>query len=429
MVVFMEIKSNNIFDRYFYVWALFLPITSVLVIPSIQGTLPSYLFALFSIIFVPFITKLNNIGQKFLKDFLIYLYILILINACAQLGLTFIYDIDFSNVRLLNPEDDAYLLRSTLITQSLYLTAGVATFIYVKNFYKERWDKKIYYGVIFLALYGIYEVIYFFIFKQNGDFLSNRMWDGEHAGSLFQTTSFGSLVLLRLKSLTGEPSMYAFTVLPFWIYAIHTGRKFTQVLLLVTLVLSTSTTAFLGILIYVLLRIYYFKFRDIFTWIFTTIFALLAMFKWDVIYLAYQQFIYSKITLNGVSGIDRFNSFTSSINFFKELPVWNQFFGVGFGYIRSTDLFSTLLVNTGYIGVIVFSFVILFPIFKLGRSYREIGIKCALFVIFVTSMVSVPEFAYLSIWLFLGMAYNQITKNKKFKSLIKKGKRTNMNIA
>jgi hypothetical protein len=69
----------------------------------------------------------------------------------------------------------------------------------------------------------------------------------------FRLQFFLGQSLARIKSLTGEPSMYAFTVLPFFIMSVHYKKTFLSFLLLITLFLSFSTTAYLGILAYIML--------------------------------------------------------------------------------------------------------------------------------------------------------------------------------
>lgn len=147
-------------------------------------------------------------------------------------------------------------MRPTMFTQSLYVLAAASTFFFVKHLYSVRWDTYLFTGAVVFAIYGLYECAYFLVFGESGDFLSNRTFEagklfgGVATGSWFQTFQLGPLTVQRLKSLAGEPSMYAFAILPFWIYALHTKRTFTHVLLFITLLLSTSTTAMLGIFVY-----------------------------------------------------------------------------------------------------------------------------------------------------------------------------------
>ena len=56
------------------------------------------------------------------------------------------------------------------------------------------------------------------------------------------------------------------------------------------------------------------------------------------------------------------------------------------------------------------------------------GIKMALVVIYTTMMVSIPEFSFLSTWLFLGIAYKEVFNQNKvyIESNIEKNKRNKM---
>lgn len=402
-------------DMYFSLWALFLPISSVLVFPSIQGTTPAYLLAFLSVIIVQCFSVKD--GKKILWDIARIGSIFIILNLIAQMGLV-LFSTDFQGLRMVDPKDYTLIFRNTMFTQSLYLLASILTFLFVKQLYKKQWDKYIFFGATFLALYGVYEVLYYIIFNANGDFLTNRVFgDGEINPNLFQTLHLGSINLFRLKSLTGEPSMYAFTILPFWIYAIHTERRAIQLLLFITLILSTSTTAILGILIYLFVRLRYFGFKDSYIQYFIVFMILVLISIGPVIADFYETMILDKITLSNDSGMDRYDSFESSINFFADASVITKLFGVGFGYIRSTDMFATLLINNGIVGLIILTFIFAYPLCKLNNSYRNIGLKASLLVIYLTMIVSVSEYSYLSIWLFLGMTYNQIVKQEGIKDI------------
>jgi len=404
----------NFLNVYFFLWALVLPITSILVIPSVQGTTPAYIFALTAIVLIPLLVK--NYGIRYIILVLTILLITLFISLVAQFSLSLSNITNFGEMRMVDPRDKSLLLRDTMFTQTLYLLAGISTFSFIRVFYRVKWDNYIFIGIIFLAIFGIYECIYFLIFGQSGDFLSNRTFgEGlEGSGSLFQIIQLGPFAIERLKSLTGEPSMYAFTVLPFWIYAIHTKRFLIQFILFVTLLLSTSTTAILGLLIYFVGYLMYFKLRVkyIISFMITLIILYFGFYQMTNDFLT--EMVVKKINMENLSGIDRFESFRSGWDFFVNSPILNKLFGVGFGYIRSTDMFATLLINTGILGVILVTMAFAIPIFKLPNSYRNIGIKLSLITIYLTMMISVSEFAYLSIWLFLGIAYNEIDSIKRF---------------
>jgi len=407
--------ENKIFDAYFALWGLVLPITSVLVIPSIQGTTLGYLLALFAIIIVPSVSKVK--GQKYLLNIASTSFLFVSFILVSQCSLIFLPPLNFDQLRLVNPNDHSVFLRTTLFTQSLYLLAGVSTFSFIRNFYTSKWDRFIFQGAMLLGIYGIYEVVFYQIFHMNGDFLSNRVFgEGElGSGSLFQTMAVGSFEIQRLKSLTGEPSMFAFTMLPLWIYAVHTQKLVIQSFLLVTLVLSASTTMVVGILVYLVGRLFYAELRgkwniDILLIALISIVILIALGEGYAAELL-NELVFDKISLSNFSGIDRFDSYETSMHFFLNAPVINQLFGIGFGVIRSTDMFSTLLVNTGVLGLIFTTGLFFYPVFKLRNTHRGIGLKLILVIIYLTLMISVSEFSYLTIWLFLGIAYNQLKKS------------------
>lgn len=410
-------------DLYFAAWALVLPMTSILLLPSVQGTTPAYLFAL-AILF-PAISMFVLPREKifpFYYRLATLLLVFLILNSFAQLSLA------FSNILYLPPElplvdtlesDQSVLARKTMFTQSLYLLACISTFVYVRTFYSKTWDKYFLLGATLLGSYGVYEWIYFLAFGESGDFLSNRDFDAgdpfseRHPGSAFQTLQLGPVTLQRLKSLTGEPSMYAFTVLPFCIYALHTDRTFTHLFLLITLLMSTSTTAVLGIVVYLLVRCWYYGLVDRLAWIIWPIIMLVVALglsgnAWIVD--AYSQIVGDK--LESSSGRNRWDVFLTTLNFFLSGLLFTQLFGIGFGYVRSTDFLSTILVNLGVVGFILTTCSFFYPVWKLGNTEKEIGIKATLIVIFATMMISVPDYMNSPIWLFLGIAYYEASRRQ-----------------
>jgi len=399
-------------DLYFLLWAPFMLVQSVVVLP-VKGATLGYLLALLSPMVVLFFGDKNN-RNRYIKLFILCVFFYCIITFLNQLG-NIIFDLTHNNLTLVDQTDTRFYFRKTLFTQSLYLLAGFLTFLYIKLFYQNIWDKYIFIGTGFLAFYGIYEVLYFLIFGERGDFLSNRIvGSGElaHIDGLFQTINIGGISIMRLKSLTGEPSMYSFTILPFCIYAFHTERYKIAALLFSTLVLSTSTTAILGIMLYIFFNTIFMKVtRKWLNGIFIFIVVILGFifFFLEELQILYQTMVINKITLQHDSGISRFGAFIRHLSYYiTDMNLWSQLVGLGFGTVRSTDLVSTLLVNTGIIGFFTFTAVFFYPILKLKNNYRNNGIKISLIVIYVTAMISVPEFGYLSVWIFLGIAYHQL---------------------
>ncbi|MCP4705379.1 MAG: hypothetical protein GY865_12305, partial [candidate division Zixibacteria bacterium] len=117
------------------------------------------------------------------------------------------------------------------------------------------------------------------------------------------------------------------------------------------------------------------------------------------------------------SGLTRYINFISSMTLFLNADIFHMTFGHGFGYIRSTDGFSTLLVNTGFLGLTAYCSFFLYPLFKLkyNSEYRK-GLLVASIISIVLIMVSVPEFYYFHIWFFAALVWYEWYNEKSKKS-------------
>lgn len=126
-----------------------------------------------------------------------------------------IWNINLNELVLVHPIDyNIKLFRDSLFSQSLYLFMGIITFLFIKEFYNRNWDKWIIYSGSIFSAYGIYEFIFSIIFNMSGDFLSNRIFNlGESISAQF--ILLAGITFQRIDSLSQEPSMYAFTMLPF----------------------------------------------------------------------------------------------------------------------------------------------------------------------------------------------------------------------
>lgn len=404
--------GRSFLDAYFKLWALVLPITSVLVFPSVQGTTPAYLLAFLSVPVMFFAARIREIRRYlFIALFIAIGYIML--NLISQFFLSLYGDLDLSSLPLVErlSTSDALLLRSTLFTQSLYLLASLLTFLFVWQWYRPEWDKYIFGGILLLVAYGLYEVLYYWLTGTSGDFLTNRVFNERHSGSLSQTIQFSGIKMLRMKSLTGEASMFAFTVLPYWIYALHTQRYLIGAILTGALLLSTSTTAILGMGLYALILI--FSGRIDFKYLVACGIAAAAVLalKFQTFWGIFEKLILRKLSAESLSGITRFSNFYDCITFWWEAPLPTKIFGLGFGYVRSTDFFSTMLLNNGIVGLASLFLVFGYPLLALHDSNKIFGIKCALVIIVFTMLLSVPEYMYLPVWLFLGISYNYLNRN------------------
>ena len=388
--------------------------TSFLIFPSIQGTTPAYLLTFSMLITCLFINKRKS--KMFYFDIVKFLFFYLFLTMLSQMALSFsgITSFHVSEATFIDSNDSSVLFRKSFFTQSLYLLVAIIFFYFTKNFYSKSWDKYFLTGAAFLSLYGLYEFVYFLFTHQNGDFISNRMFDGSHSGSLVQWFTIESFVVQRVKSLTGEPSMFALTIIPFFYYAFYTKRYKLSMLFGLAAVLTFSSTAYLGLAIFFVAKIIKFYKNIILLYcasLLCMILGLIVGFEkiWKIIYDA----VFKKILTDSQSTVIRSFNFGRHMDFYSNLPFFNKLFGVGFGTVRSTDLFSTLLINVGIVGLIIFTFLFLYPVFKLKTLNNEIrAIKLSLIFVYIAMMIAVPEFSYLSSWLFLGVSYYYIKEAK-----------------
>ena len=405
-------SKYSITDKYFILWAFFIPISSWVISPSIKGSLVSYLFAFVSPLVI--ICFRQDIVKEYILDIIKIVLVLLFLTLMSQLSNVLI-NIKLDSLILINlGEYDNKIFRASLITQHIYLIPVMLTFLYVKYLYKSSWDKWIIYGGLVFVLYGFYKWLGFLLTGIDIDFLTNRTFgDSDTVHYQYQGAVIAGLVLQRFQSLAGEPSMFAFTILPYFIFAIHRKANiFIIVLMGLSILLSTSSTAYLGLLIYILYILINSKNGEKF---FKVLIGLTILSL--ILYGAFSEYINEVVNntifnkMDSQSGMDRSSDFWNNINYFLDLDIMHNLFGIGFGYMRSGDLFTTLLVNIGIIGIISFTYFYLKDFCLKVYNFIDLGNNSILLVLYIVSMVAVSEFSYLSFWLFVAIIRNNKLKN------------------
>jgi hypothetical protein len=291
------------------------------------------------------------------------------------------------------------------------LAACVCVFLFFRYQFQERWWKYVFWGAWLLAIYGIYEWVYFLVFQTPGDFIANRSY-AETPGSWSQTLNFGGVNLLRIKSTQGEPSFLSVVVLPYLYLAAEQRRRLLTAVLLFVAIFSTSTSAFFGLVFGAIVTA---LFRRKFSWRDLLLVCCIAT-AFAVCYIAfpdiYANLFSDKLAGATESGEKRQFSLLGVIENFFELPVLQWFSGVGFGYTYSNVAIS-LLFNCGLSGLALFAFGFLFPIFRLPSDARGIALKTGLAVMFFLFAISVAELFLPTTWMFLGLAYWQLARSDK----------------
>lgn len=138
---------------------------------------------------------------------------------------------------------------------------------------------------------------------------------------------------------------------------------------------------------------------------------------YDYIYDVIQFMILNKLSFfdsslavggSGVySSLERGNNFMNNIDFWLNIDIIHKLFGIGFGFIRTTDLCTTLLINIGIIGLAIYCIFVLKRFSIKPKNFIEVGNNSIILVLFITMIIFVPEFGFLSFWLFLGIIYNK----------------------
>src|SRR3984893_793725 len=232
------------------IWCVLMPITSFLLIPSAQGTIPAYVLGFASVLLVILSRESGRPSTQqshYFRVALVVAAIWFLLLCGSQLGHMVSDRRDFGDMFLNNPSDTRVVLRSVLFTQTLYLVACLCIALFFRFFFRAEWMRYVLWGGWFLAIYGIYEWLFFLIMGQPGDFLANRSYGEDlHTASWSQAIQLGPLNLLRIKSTFGEPSFFSAAVIPYLFLAVQEKRKWLSLALLFCVVFSTSTSSYIA---------------------------------------------------------------------------------------------------------------------------------------------------------------------------------------
>jgi hypothetical protein len=406
------VSDGVVRDWYFLLLLLLAPVQSVLVTP-VQGTTPAFLLTLGAA------GALIGPDSRYPRILGFYAGFLLVYSVYLLIGLSG-YTIDQPDLSQLTVIREVYVfgrLKQTHITQGLYLLTALLFAYAVYLYYQEAFLKWAFYGILALAAYGFYEFVFYALFHANGDFLSNRNFGdldtaaaggGEGAGnfatgSMLQQSNLFGPRFMRLKSLVGEPSMYAVTVTPFAVYAF--GRRWWVIfgVLLVSLVFSTSTTAVIGLAVG--LAFVEVRQRQEFV-LYIGAFVLVAALLYataEPVQRALDTLLFGKLDTG--SGSERLTSFVNHASVVLDGNPVRALFGLGFGTVRATDMMSNLLANVGVVGFLGYSAVILAPCFMLRRAPDRTAIIATLLAIWFMEMLTVSEYAYLPPWFMVALGY------------------------
>jgi hypothetical protein len=393
-------------------------VQAVVVSTAIKGLVPAFLLVLLQFGFDSTGKLLGKSDRSPFRPLVFFLIVFATWQGISQLANIF-WTPNFHNAQLVSPESaSVVLLRSSLFTQTLYLMTSVLFFLYLRRHLiqydsAERLLRLARVGVLIFVAYGFYEVIGYAVTGHNVDFLSNRV-TGNQGGSYsnFQRLTLGSIELVRMKSLASEASMFTFSLLPFMILYLYQKDR-VWIPLLIAIVISTSTTAYLGLAtFFVAETILFGRWKRLA--IATSIVALGWLYLQTTAFGDMLGFILDKAMGDNMSGATRSALFANSMKIFGDSSFVHQLFGHGFGYIRSTDGFATLLVNIGILGTIAYLVFMTYPFFRISwtSEYRR-ALLLGSIVTIVTGFVSVSEFYFFHTWFFAALAWYELYREKQ----------------
>jgi hypothetical protein len=410
------VTKEGIPSWFMPLWCTAMPLTSFLLIPSVQGTIPAYVLAFVSAFFVllsrtdgqPSIQRI-----RYLKVALLMAGIWLLLLCGSQLGHLVSNRHDFGELQLINTIDTRVVFRSALFTQSLYLAACLCIALFFRFFFRAEWMRYVLWGGWFLAIYGIYEWLYFFIFKEPGDFIVNRTYgDDLHTASWSQTIQVGALTLLRIKSTFGEPSWFSAGVIPYIFLALEYKRKWLSAALFFCIVFSTSTSAYVAFPFALFIHGLFQKKISLSIALVIILFAT----AFGTLYFAFPEtfdgLFTAKMSGENQSGELRQDNMAALTETAKTFTVADRLFGIGFGYYYGGVFFS-ILVNTGWIGMMVYVYAFLKPVILLRPEQGSLALKVGIATLFFLFYVSVSELFLPTTWMFLGLAYWRLDQQRQ----------------
>ena len=255
----------------------------------------------------------------------------------------------------------------------------------------------------------------FYFSSSQGDFLANRTYGEDlHLGSWSQAIQIGPFNLLRIKSTFGEPSFFSAAVIPYLFLALEYKRRWLSAALLFCIVFSTSTSAFVALPFALLIHSLFQRKLTLAIGFVVILFVGAFATLYFVFPETYNEMFAAKFNAENVSGEIRQDTKESTNEMTKTFTVMNRVFGIGFGYFYA-GVFHALLVNTGLIGIAVYLYAFLKPVIFLRSDHGGLALKVGVATLFFLFYVSVSELFLPTTWMFLGLAYWQLDRQRQQK--------------
>lgn len=385
----------------------------------------------------------ENKDNKLVRGLFIFLFVVVLGEIFRLIARETIKYMDLNNNSMTVIE-----FSSSNITQPIYLLFMVVFSIVLCIRLKDKAEMRKIINIfvistIFALVWGLMQFcIYYLGIEYPASLFNNNIASRQ----LYFQMVYG---IKRVNSIALEPSTFAFNILQLlpliltlWIANIKiVQNKVKSELILISIIiltfmvgiLTTSSTAYIGILLTVLALTVYILFFSIkgrefyknkrkiiifyLIGIVSLILILVLTIKvfniyWGTLWDAFKDMTINKKNLE--SGQERGNAIKMALHIFKQSPV----LGAGWGSFRSLDLLTNLLANVGVVGLLSFFYIIYTAVVKTvgyRKECEEASVALSLTIIVPTILlsISIPDLIFGYYWIGIVVAYNYCTVNRE----------------
>ncbi len=323
------------------------------------------------------------------------------------------------------------MLQFTLrhITQMVYIAYGVclAIFVAFKNADLQEFQRSVRImtiSAIFISLWGFFQFSCNWLGISYPAYIFNTSKTESALGYMQDLADLG---VQRVSSVTTEPSMFAqclLVAIVFVLFAVVSAKpliskmwdRIALIVVLGALLISTSTTAYIGISAICLLCIPAFLYLRILRPRHALVLGLFVA-ALGVVYVSYgtvQDLVGLMLVGKGesYSGTVRLLSILMARDYFLQYPL----LGVGWGSVGSDDLIFKLLSNTGILGLLAFGLFLMSIIGQLWGSIRRgaaknsasnllpVSMLVAFLILLFSNATSGFAYAFSHVWFVFGLA-------------------------
>jgi O-antigen ligase len=315
------------------------------------------------------------------------------------------------------------------ITQTLYLVYGIllAILVAIRNSDSQELARSTKIFLISAVFVSLWAFLQFFCWTLNREYPAYIFNTSATESALGYTQELQDMGLKRISSVTTEPSMFAQCMLVAAMLALFTVVRARPLIsrtwdrlavgtIIGGLLISTSTTAYVGLALTLFLYLLALKYLGVLRRRYViALFLLAGMLLYALAVYSPARDMFESLVLNKgdtYSALARLNSVWLAWDYFLQYPL----LGVGWGSVTSHDLIFKLLSNTGVVGLFVFLLFLWTALSRLYRAARNgrgdhsksrlwpVCLLATSIVLIFTNIVGGFAFSYGDVWFVFGLA-------------------------